>query len=249
MRPGFLKSMSVSRNSIHLAASWTDRCDGWKREPSVRSIEDLIHFVVAQFPHESSRPDAIHQLDAFQTATGFALPPDLRAFYTRIRRADIRGQYLLLPVEEFQRTGAALQGDEWADSEPPSWYTFCDVLDGNFLGIDLAPGQHRVLDCDHEDILSRRVIASSFADFLDRALAFDDGLYYLQIGEVPTIKVPYRPPVEWLRREYLKWSLDPEVGPRVCTADGCGRLCVSLTVHCRRHHFEAIHRLPYPFDD
>jgi hypothetical protein len=248
------RQLGVEDNSPQRNYSWTDQLRRLlsRREPSVKSIEDLVDVVMAQHACEPSLPTASYELDAFERATGFPMPLDLRTFYTRIRRAEIHDRYRLLPIDEFQRTGAALQGDEWADSEPPSWYAFCDVLDGNFVGIDLKPtpvGQHHVLDCDHEDISSRRVIANSFHEFLESALSFDAGLYYLEFGEALTIEVPYRPPIQWLRRQYLKWSLDPEVGPRVCATENCGRLRVSLSVHCRRHHFEAINRLPYPFDD
>jgi cell wall assembly regulator SMI1 len=218
----------------------------------MRTIEELINAVVAGHGHELASSDAAQRLDAFEKRTGCELPADLRAFYTRIGRAGLGDRYRLLPIAEFRRTGAALRGDEWAESEPASWYAFCDVHDGNFVGIDLEAsslGEHRVLDCDHEDVSSRRVIATSFTEFLERALSFENGLYYLDMDAISTIQLPYRPPLGWLRRQYLKWSLDPEVGPRACVVDSCGRLCVSLTVHCRRHHFEAINGLPYPFED
>jgi cell wall assembly regulator SMI1 len=218
----------------------------------VRTIEELINVVVAGHGHELASPDAAQRLDAFEKRTGCELPADLRAFYTRIGRAELRDCFQLLSIEEFRRTGAALQGDEWADSEPVSWYAFCEVDNGDFVGIDLEAsslGEHRVLDCDHENVSSRRVIARSFSDFLERALSFENGRYYLAAEPMATIEVPYRPPLGWLRRHYVKWSLDPEVGPRSCAVDSCSRLCVSLTVHCRRHHFEAINGLPYPFEE
>jgi hypothetical protein len=218
----------------------------------LKALEELINMVTTSYPCELAGPDATRQLGLFEKRAGFSLPPDLRAFHLRVRRANISDCYELLPVELFQRTGAALQGPEWEDSEPISWYTFCDVHDGNFVGIDLEgspDGHNQILDCDHDDIPSRRVIATCFAEFLERALRADGQLYYLSMGAVPTIDVPDRPPLAWLRREYRRWSTDPEIGPQVCRLDGCGRFCVSLSVHCRRHHFEAIQRRPYPFDD
>jgi len=216
------------------------------------SLEDLISAVEASHSHEPAAANAAERLDTFESRSGFALPADLRTFYLRVHRAEIAGGYRLLPVEQFQRTGSALCGAEWIDSEPTSWYAFCDVYDGNFVAIELersVEGHNRILDCDHEDSRSRRVVAASFSEFLERALSAEGRLYYLRMGAVPTIQVPYWPPISYVKRQYEKWSLDPEVGPRVCRVDGCGRLCVSLSVHCRRHHFEAIQRLPYPFDD
>jgi hypothetical protein len=218
----------------------------------LKHLADMIASVLSSPSVEPARPDAAYQLDLFEKRTGLRIPDDLRAFYARVQRAKVDDRYQFLPIELLQRTGAALQGEEWADSEPASWYAFCDVSDGNFVGIDLEPsseGYNYILDCDHDDITSRRVIATSFAEFLEHVLSADGQLYYLAIDPIRTLDVPNRPPRAWLRREYEKWSLDPEVGPRICRVDGCGRLCVSLSVHCRRHHFEAVQRLPYPFDD
>lgn len=37
------------------------------------------------------------------------------------------------------------------------------------------------------------------------------------------------------------WSvLGDEVGPEACSAPGCDRLRISLSVHCKRHHFRAL---------
>jgi hypothetical protein len=216
------------------------------------SLEEMIRTIEASGRCEAVRAGAAEQLDALEEQAGFVLPADLRAFYLQVHRAEIGGAYRLLPVQDFQRTGSALGGPEWADSEPASWFTFCDVYDGNFVAIDLersAGGHNRVLDCNHEDRFSRGVVASSFSEFLERALAADGKLYYLHMGAVPTIEVPYRPPMTWLKRRYETWSKDPEIGPRTCATNGCSRLCVSRSVLCRRHHFEAIQRLPYPFDD
>jgi hypothetical protein len=97
----------------------------------------------------------------------------------------------------------------------------------------------------------RRVIARSFRDFLSRALVNRDGLFYFEPAFEPlrVLDVPYKPPLSWLRREYHSWSLDPEVGPETCRRTGCARLRVNMSVLCRRHHFESIQLLPYPFDD
>lgn len=216
------------------------------------TLEELVDSIVASGSCELATAGAAAQLDAFERRSGFRLPADLRAFYLRVHRAELFGTYQLLPVELLLRTGHALRGPEWVESEPASWYAFCDVYDGNFVAIELeesAAGEHRILDCDHEEVSSRNVVATSFTEFLARAISGGESLYYLGLGPTPVVEVPYNPPRAWLQQQYDRWSKDPEVGPRVCREEGCGRLCVSLTVHCRRHHFEAIHRVPYPFDD
>ena len=191
---------------------------------------------------------ALGQIDRFASEAGFPFPEDLRCFYGHFESACISGRYQLLPIAQWKRTGAALQGDDWADSEPPSWYAFCDAFNGDFMGIDLeqgTSGSNAILDCDHEDIGQRAVIADSFSEFL--YLALDESR--LAFTRLRTLEVPYNPPVAWLRRQYARWSQDPEVGPELCKHPGCSRSRVSLSVHCRRHHFEAINHLPYPFDD
>ncbi len=217
------------------------------------NLEDLLLEVEANHSYVSGARDATQQLDNFATASGFPIPEDMRAFCTRFQRATLFDCYQLLPISQWQRTGAALCGEEWEDSEPPSWFAFCDVFDGDYVGIDLSPnpeGTNSILDCDHEDIGRRAVIANSFAEFLGQALGTPDGRFYLQPEFHPLreIKVAHNPPLAWLRREYAHWAEDPEVGPAICRAADCSRSCVAVSVFCRRHHFEAINGLPYPFE-
>jgi hypothetical protein len=221
-------------------------------------MRKTIHELVAELESSELHVLALHgaqeELDQFAARTGLAIPADMRSFYKRFSSATLFGRYQFLPPMQWVRTGAALQGPEWEESEPPSWYAFCDVFDGNYLGIDLATtasGTNPILNCDHDDVAHRRVIAESFTEFLTWALRFPDDPFYLGIEFQPvtTIHVPYNPPLSWLRREYHRWSVDPEVGPETCRHPGCTRLHVHLSVFCRRHHFESIQRLPYPFDE
>ncbi|MBE7478995.1 MAG: SMI1/KNR4 family protein [Polyangiaceae bacterium] len=219
-----------------------------------KTINDLIAVVESTQPHVVADGEARQDLDRFTARSGFALPSDLTAFYERISSATLVESYQMLPPSAWVRTGAALQGPEWAESEPPSWYAFCDAFDGNYIGIDLATtaaGANPILDCDHDDVRERRVIANSFTEFLTEALRSPDRPFYLGVDFQPitTVHLPYNPPLSWLRREYHRWSVDPEVGPETCRHPGCARLHVHLSVLCRRHHFENIQRLPYPFDD
>lgn len=219
-----------------------------------RPIDELIDAVVTEHVSEPARADAAARLADLEELCGYRLPLDMRAFYLRLHRAELLDAYEILPLDEFRRTGAALQGDEWAESEPDSWWAFCDTFNGDWVGVDLAvssSGGTWILDCDHESISPRRAIATCFADFLERALSSPDApRYYLGSPlPFPSFEVPYQPPLGWLRRHYLKWSLDPEVGPELCRIQACSKRRVSHSVHCRRHHFEAIVRLPYPFDE
>jgi hypothetical protein len=218
-------------------------------------MDRLLDRVAAEHISIPARPDAKLRLTRFAETSGFEVPEDLSAFYLRFESARIGdiGTYQLLPIEAWARTGTLNGGDEWSDSEPPSWYLLCDTLNGDFVGIDLAPdaeGAHLITDIDHEAFRERRVIARSFTEFLSRALESADHRYYVHPFEPwRTLEVPYRPPSSWLRREYASFGVDPELGPETCRTTGCSRLRVRLSVLCRRHHFEAIHRQPYPFED
>src|SRR3954468_16926106 len=146
-------------------------------------IDELINQIASEHDTEPAGSDAQAALASFEAISGYRLPFDMRAFYSRINSASLFDVFEMIPVREFRRTGAALQGDEWADSEPNSWWAFCDALDGDWVGIDLAPSNPEgnwILDCDHESISPRRAIATSFSDFLERALSSPDAPpYYL----------------------------------------------------------------------
>lgn len=217
-------------------------------------LNDLIALIESEHPHVQASRDAASELDRFVNSSGFPIPPDMRAFYLRFHSATLFEQYQFLPVQEWLRTGAALLGSEWVESECPSWYAFCDVFDGDFVGIDFATepdGPNWILDCDHEDVPERHVIANSFTEFLVQVLSVPEAKYYLADGFVrlATLSVPYNPPLDMLRRDFHRWSLDPEIGPEMCKREGCNRLRVKLSVFCRRHHFESINGLAYPFDE
>jgi hypothetical protein len=131
-----------------------------------RSIDELIRIVLREHPSEPALPDAAHSLEAFERASGFQLPADLRSFLLHVRTGELFETQRLLPVEEFRRTGAALQGPECIESEPAGWYAFSADVNGDCVGIDLttsAKGWNRIFDCDHESVSSRNVIARSFS--------------------------------------------------------------------------------------
>jgi cell wall assembly regulator SMI1 len=214
----------------------------------MRTIAQLIDAIRARHSFEPATADAAVRIERFEANAGYRLPDDMREFYLGIDRAALFGSASLLPVESWPSTGAALRGPEWAEYEPAPWFAFCDTCDGNWVAIDLA--QNAILDCDHEDLETRRVIASSYREFLERSLRADGDAFYLESGFEPLalIKVPERAaPLGWLRETYRSWSTSPEIGPDRCRR--CERLCIQHSVHCRRHHFEAIQGTSYPFDD
>ena len=68
-------------------------------------------------------------------------------------------------------------------------------------------------------------------------------------------------PEEWLNKandltfnirrngedEKFYQSLGSEIGPEICSHEGCERKRISLSVMCSSHHFEMVRRKPCPF--
>jgi hypothetical protein len=223
------------------------------RDAPVTNLSKLFARIESHHHCTPAEAAAEARMRGFERASGFPLPFDLRAFYLRFDSATLFGRYDFLPLDRICRTGAALGGPDWFDSEPAPWFAFCSIGNGDHVGIDLATNgtDNFILDCDHDNTSSRRVIARSFTDFLAQLLTAKGDAYYLDSAFRPiaVIDVPYRPPLAWLREHYHKWSQDPEVGPDRCRNSTCPRLAVSLSVFCRRHHFESINNVHYPFDD
>jgi len=87
----------------------------------------------------------------------------------------------------------------------------------------------------------------------DDSAALDVIRYYLRFDAWPeTLGAPDPPPpadvLRRLDREFVD-KLGTEDSSRQCRKDGCHRGAVSLSVLCRRHHFENVRKRPYPFDD
>ncbi len=137
--------------------------------------------------HFPSPPLAKDAFYAAISALPFPLPADLRAFYGFCNGARLFSlndpHYRIVPLEMMRRTRLDIYGVDQDDYGSNTIYTICDVQDGNFIGIELSEsGDHcRILDCFHEDFLEgeRREIASSFTDFLRKALNSSNKLFWL----------------------------------------------------------------------
>ena len=212
------------------------------------SIEALIEQL--RTSHEVSAPDPhiSERLADFTERTGFALPEDLKTFYGECGRAVLHKRYLMFPFEEILLASVALTGEmDWC---PDSWYAICNVQDGNYIGIDLAKSPPEILDCDHEDVRTARVIALSFTEFVSQMLK-SESPFWLAKSFKPYGRSTSPESPNLLRRVNKGfWNqLGPERGPDVCRIDGCARLNIAFSVYCRRHHYESVNKHPCPFDD
>ena len=134
----------------------------------------------AHFPYPAATPE---EIEAFEQRVGWRLDPDLRAFYLHCNGAELikrlpDSPYRILPLSKIIRARVAIFGAKNDDDAhgPASMWAFCDVQDGNYLLVDVASqenGRYSVIDGWHEawpDPKYCDPIATSFSDFLERAL-------------------------------------------------------------------------------
>jgi hypothetical protein len=152
------------------------------------NIPALVSIIRARHYANSGAPESV--IEAFEKACGYALPADMREFYGHCNGARlfdaVDPPYEILPLDQVRRANDVfLMGPE-GERAPESWFVFCDVRDGNYVGIDFRstePGVHAILDLFHETFPKpayMEVIAHSFEAFLDGALKSDgQGLYWI----------------------------------------------------------------------
>lgn len=201
------------------------------------------------FPHAVAPDDAISQLRRLEDSHQVRLPDDFRTLYTSLAEVSIfDASYRIMPLNEVADVGS-LQGGEYGRlCCSPFWLAFCDVLDSNYVAIDLPSGQ--ILDCDHEDMGRARVIAANVTDFIDRLLENGPEPYWLASDFERGRVLEFEPGPEFHRLEDSNfWSqLGAEDGPEKCRSPGCDRLHISFSTLCRRHHYENVRGRACPFE-
>lgn len=140
----------------------------------------------SHFPEPPASPN---QIADFESRIGWRLDEDLRAFYLHCNGAGLFRErfppYWFLPLERIVRTRVAIHGRDEPQWGPASWYAICDLGDSDYASIDTgstANGRYRLFDCFHETFYrpeERPMIASSFSEFLERALASGGHRFWL----------------------------------------------------------------------
>ncbi|HEX8436499.1 SMI1/KNR4 family protein [Archangium sp.] len=152
------------------------------------SIQALLEQVSRDhFPNPPATPA---QLDEFEQRVGWRLDPDLRAFYLHCNGAELferpNSPYRFLPLSGVIRARVAIRGKDEDSRGPACWYVLCDVGDGNYTVVDAGTqreGRYPLLDGYREmfpdpDYCER--IASSFSEFLEKALRSGGGHFWLE---------------------------------------------------------------------
>jgi hypothetical protein len=212
--------------------------------------ELLLDRLAAECQPPPASADAALRMARFERGARQALPQPLRAFHRRFDSASI-GELRLDPLAHWAPVPVALFGDEWRGAEPAGWYAI-GKLGAAVLGIDLSPGprgEHLVFTCPDEHVSRRPIVARCFVELLARAVEHArtrtaNTNVWKTLG---TVDVPFLPPPSWLQRTYSVWGSYPEEGPEGCRWARCARHRIGPSEYCRKHHFEIIHGLAYPF--
>ena len=157
----------------------------------MRELEDLLAEVKRS--HFPLPPASLEQIERAERGIGQRLPDDLRQFYLAcggaLLFADHDAPYEIVEPELLRPVGPVVLGDD-DTTVPASWICLCYVQDANYVAIDLPAkptGEVWLIDCFHETIGlegDSTIIALSFREFLERALASKGQHYWL--GEHPS---------------------------------------------------------------
>ena len=160
-------------------------------------LEEL--FSEIERDHNYVLADIPSTIDDFEKRCGYELPEDLKEFYRRYKTVKLfpnsgDWKYRLVPVNEIHMTGLDIFGENYekdnllSKDNTYSWYTICDVMDGNYIAVNLlseSNGQWDYIDCFHETYGipgECEVIAKSFAELLKQFMHSGESLFYLGKG-------------------------------------------------------------------
>ena len=151
------------------------------------TLEELFARIDAEHtPMLSADPSAI---DIVERTYQCCLPNDLKTFYRRYSSLDLFPSefgpvYRFVNPTEIRPTWLDILGPNATDPGPNNWLTICDVLDSNYVAIEVFPytcDLYKFIDCFHETFAlpdESKVIARSFTELLERALSHGDGVPY-----------------------------------------------------------------------
>ncbi|CAM3052524.1 SMI1/KNR4 family protein [Corallococcus sp. ZKHCc1 1396] len=136
------------------------------------------------FPRPPATPV---QVAAFEARVGWTLDEDLRAFYLRFDGCDLfvsspDTRFRVLPLEKIQRARVAIRANDRDEAGAASLYTLVDMQDSDYIILDVARGEvdrYPLFDAWHETFPELVPIASSFSEFLGKALRSGNQAFWL----------------------------------------------------------------------
>ncbi|RKH10824.1 SMI1/KNR4 family protein [Corallococcus sp. CA053C] len=149
------------------------------------SMDRLLAEIIRH--HFPSPPATPARLTAFEARVGWELDADLRAFYLHCDGGTLFAplpdvNYRILPLERIERARVAIMGRDEDACGPPSHFTLVDMQDSDFVVLDVAQrsgGRYPLFDAFHETFPETRPIASSFEEFLEKALRSGNRSFWL----------------------------------------------------------------------
>jgi len=146
----------------------------------MHTIQDLFDEIEQ---HHSFEPCADpSEIEALETRLACPLPGDLKSFYGRYKSVSLfvdplgGPTYRFVPPSEIHPTRIDVYGEDTDEWGPSTWLTVCDVLDGNYIALDITSGsgdQYNYIDCFHETFAEpgqSMIIAKSFTALVRSAL-------------------------------------------------------------------------------
>ncbi|WP_404362582.1 SMI1/KNR4 family protein [Corallococcus coralloides] len=137
--------------------------------------------------HFPGHPATLAQIAAFETHVGWKLDEDLRAFYLHCNGCDLfvsspDTRFRVLPLEQIMRARVAIRGNDRDEAGAASLYTLVDMQDSDYLVLDVArcdSGHYPLFDAWHETFPELVPVASSFGEFLKKALCSGNQAFWL----------------------------------------------------------------------
>ncbi|NOJ97939.1 SMI1/KNR4 family protein [Corallococcus coralloides] len=127
------------------------------------------------------------QIADFEERVGWRLDEDLRAFYLHCNGCDLfvsspDTRFRVLPLEQITRARVAIRGNDRNEAGAASLYTLVDMQDSDYLVLDVArseSGRYPLFDAWHETFPELVPVASSFGEFLEKALRSGNQAFWL----------------------------------------------------------------------
>jgi hypothetical protein len=134
------------------------------------------------------------EIDEFAKRNNYVLPDDLIAFYKKYSWLKLfiskygDATYRFIPINEMHPTRIDILGKDIDEYGPKEWITVCDIMDGNYICIDLSSkngNEWNYIDCFHETfarIDESMIVAKTFTELIEKALHSENHLFYLKEG-------------------------------------------------------------------
>jgi hypothetical protein len=148
---------------------------------------DQLLVELSQF-HFPNGPATSAQIEAFEAHVGWRLDEDLRAFYLHCNGATLfkpraDALYRFLSLSEIRRARLAIRARDEDQDGAPSVFTLVDMQDSDYVVVDVTQreaNRYPLFDAFHETFPETERIASSFEDFLKRALHSGNRAFWLR---------------------------------------------------------------------